>query len=230
MSITAAYLALLTGVIVWAILVRRFTARSWELQGVGVDTRSVESAARPPAKIGLWVFLAVVTSLFALFATAYYMRMGHGHMAGMTHGDWQAISESPILWVNTVLLIASSLAMQWTRTSLPRSDVSNTRRGLALAGLLAFAFIVGQLFAWDELRDSSLFSPRNPAVAFFYVLTAIHALHLLGGLVVWSRTLFRLRRREAEIVDVSLSVELCTVYWHYLLFVWLGLFVLLLST
>jgi cytochrome c oxidase subunit 3 len=71
---------------------------------------------------------------------------------------------------------------------------------------------------------------RSPAVAFFYLLTAVHGLHLLGGLYVWARTLLPLRRKDVEAVDIRTSIELCTVYWHYLLFVWLVLFALLLST
>ena len=78
MTLTAAYVALATGVVVWAVLVRKLTAKPWEAQTAGGPTEPEE--ARPaPARVGLWVFLAVVTSLFALFCSAYYMRMGHGH-------------------------------------------------------------------------------------------------------------------------------------------------------
>ena len=75
-----------------------------------------------------------------------------------------------------------------------------------------------------------MFSPQNPAVAFFYVLTAVHGLHLLGGLFVWTRTLARSLKKDIEPIDLRLSVELTTVYWHYLLLVWLGVFAVLLST
>jgi cytochrome c oxidase subunit 3 len=97
-----------------------------------------------------------------------------------------------------------------------------------IGGLLTCAFLAGQLFAWSEIRSSDLFSPSNPAVAFFYLLTAVHAAHLLGGLVVWARTLMRMRSKTVELIDVGMSVELCAIYWHYLLFVWLVLFALLL--
>jgi cytochrome c oxidase subunit III len=70
----------------------------------------------------------------------------------------------------------------------------------------------------------------NPATAFFYLFTGVHGLHLLGGLVVWARTVARMTRSDVELIDVRLSVELCTVYWHYLLLVWLVLFAVLLST
>ncbi len=80
--------------------------------------------------------------------------------------------------------------------------------------------------AWGELRDAGYFAQSNPATAFFYLLTAVHGLHLLGGLAVWGRTMSRLLH-GAGLPDLRLSVELCTVYWHYLLLVWLALFAVL---
>ncbi|MBM0104155.1 cytochrome c oxidase subunit 3 [Steroidobacter sp. S1-65] len=231
MSLTVAYAALATGIIVWIVLVTRFRAKPWEKQVAATP----EGGAFPfsPKRVGLWVFLAVITSLFCLFVSAYYMRMGQhaGHgMPGGGVGDWAAIRDPSILWFNTVLLILGSVAMQWARSAVARGQAEQTRVCLFAAGLLTIAFLIGQWLAWRELRYSELFSPANPAVAFFYVLTAVHGLHLLGGLVVWARTLVRSLRKDVELIDVRLSVELTTVYWHYLLLVWLGLFAVLLST
>ena len=99
-----------------------------------------------------------------------------------------------------------------------------------LGGLLTLAFLGGQFYAWRSCAAPEFFTPANPAVAFFYLLTAVHGLHLLGGLYVWGRTLARMRRKDVELIDVRLSVELCSVYWHYLLLVWLGVVRVLLST
>jgi cytochrome c oxidase subunit 3 len=144
--------------------------------------------------------------------------------------DWHSLAEPQVLWVNTAMLILGSVAMQWTRASMAQANLPRARKGLTAAGLLTLAFLAGQFIAWREIRLSGFFSPQSPAVAFFYLLTAIHGLHLLGGLYVWARTLIRMRRKDIEAIDVRMSVELCTVYWHYLLFVWLVLFALLLST
>jgi cytochrome c oxidase subunit 3 len=227
-SLTVAYGALLAGIVVWLLLVRKLSARSWEGQVVADDAhRGMNSV---PAKMGLLVFLAVITSLFGLFISAYYMRMGHGHGADGAVHDWQPLIEPGVLWLNTALLILASVAMQWTRASIARGDLARTRTGLIAGGVLTLAFLVGQLVAWRAIRVEGLFTPQSPAVAFFYLLTAVHGLHLLGGLYVWARTLLRMRRKDIEAIDVHTSVELCTVYWHYLLFVWLVLFALLLST
>jgi cytochrome c oxidase subunit 3 len=190
----------------------------------------VGAVSLPPGRIGLWVFLAVITSFFALFFSAYYMRMGHGHAAGHGITDWHSISKPPILWLNTAMLLLSSVAMQLAR----RASLANLRarvRGYLLAGgIFAILFLIGQLVAWRELRASGYAMTSGPAGAFFYVLTALHGLHLLGGLGVWLKTVIRMRRREVELIGVRLSIELCTVYWHFLLLVWLAMFALLLST
>lgn len=225
MSTTVAYAALITGVVVWALLVSRFTAKPWE-----PNTGEVQSEIMPgasPARVGLWVFLAIVTSLFALFMSAYYMRMGHGHS---TVHDWKPLTEPGVLWINTGLLIAASVGMQWAKAQVMHGDPERARNGLMIGGLLTLAFLAGQLYAWRQLEDAGLFVPSNPAIAFFYLLTAVHGLHLLGGLFVWARTLVRMRPKRVEPIDVRLSIELCTLYWHYLLLVWLVLFALLLST
>ncbi|HEX5689934.1 MAG TPA: cytochrome c oxidase subunit 3 [Roseiflexaceae bacterium] len=232
MSLTVAYGALLTGVLVWVFLVRKFTAKPWDANSPvsALDAHAEGVERPPPARMGLRVFMAVMTSLFGLFISAYYMRMGHGHGADAALNDWGAIAESPLLWLNSLLLVFSSIAMQGSRAAMAQGNSQRTQRALLLGGLFALAFIVGQLLAWRDLRVSEYFTPRNPAIAFFYLLTAVHGLHLLGGLYVWGKTYWRLRVQRAELIDVRLSVELCTVYWHFLLLVWVVLFGLLLAT
>ncbi len=237
MNIWVAYGALLSGVIVWIFLVSRLRTRSWERHGASgprPNTRGdVGEVSLPPARIGLWVFLAVITSLFALFFSAYFMRMGHGHAAAHGITDWHTIGKPPILWLNTAMLILSSVAMQMARRaiSMQRERVIGY---LFAGGAFALFFLVGQLLAWHQLRVSGTVMTSGPAAAFFYVLTALHGLHLLGGLGVWLKTMVRMRpgtrTRAVELIDVRLSIELCTVYWHFLLLVWLAMFALLLST
>jgi cytochrome c oxidase subunit 3 len=128
------------------------------------------------------------------------------------------------------MLIMSSIAMQWARMNVARGDAGRAYDALLIGGLLTLAFLAGQFFAWRELRASPGFTLSDPALAFFYLLTAVHGAHLLGGLVVWTRTLRRMRDEDIELIDIRLSVDLCAVYWHYLLFIWLALFTLLLAT
>jgi cytochrome c oxidase subunit III len=98
--------------------------------------------------------------------------------------------------------------------------------GLIAGGLFAFTFLVGQFFAWQQLNAAGYFLATNPANAFFYLLTGLHGLHLLGGLVALVLTIDKVWRGFA-LAQVRLSVKLCAIYWHYLLLLWLVLFTLL---
>ena len=224
MSLSVAFVALLAGVVVWGLLARRLTAKSWETPGSLDEVESGSAVSLPPAKVGLWILLAVITSLFGLFISAYWMRMQHAH------GDWSPLAVPRLLWLNTALLILSSVGMQSARGAARRAQPDRVRVALIAAGVLALAFLAGQLVAWRQLAASGHFMANSPAIAFFYLLTGVHGLHLLGGLFVWGKTVVRMAQPGVELLDVALSVELCTVYWHYLLVVWLALFALLLFT
>lgn len=225
MSLTFAYSALAAGVLVWLVLVSRLRARPWETTVASANSGMTFPDSFSPAKVGLWAFLAVITSLFGLFISAFHMRMGHGPQVA---SDWRPFPEPLILWINTAVLILSSVAMQWAKVSLARGDAQRTRTGLLVGGALAIAFLVGQFLAWRLIKISGYLVPGNPAVAFFYVLTGIHVLHLFGGVFVWGKTAARLRKAE-ELIEVRSSIELVTVYFHYLLFIWLVLYALLLT-
>jgi len=175
----------------------------------------------PTATLGLRVFLAVIMVLFSLLVVAYAERM--------EAADWRPLPEPWLLWLNTALLIMSSVALQWARVSADREQIDGVRDGLLAGGVCAFAFLAGQLLAWQLLVAQGYFASTNPAIAFFYLITAMHALHLLGGLVAWGRTTAKVRR-GVDVVQLRLSVELCAIYWHFLLLVWLILFGLLLFT
>jgi len=234
MNIWVAFGVLSIGVIVWFLLIRKLNTRSWERHGSSVHVRSargdVGEVEVPPARIALWVFLAVITSLFGLFISAYFIRMGHGHGAAHAISDWRSVSKPSILWVNTAMLILSSVTMQAARHAVKLNNRARVLGFLSAGGVFAVLFLGGQLIAWYQLRGAGYGLTSGPAGAFFYVLTGVHGLHLLGGLTVWLKTMIRMRRRAAELIDVRLSIELCTVYWHYLLLVWLVMFALLLST
>jgi cytochrome c oxidase subunit 3 len=234
LNLWVALAGLLGGLTAWALLVRRLHTRSWESHGVvelpPATTGDIGALAQPPARIGLWVFLGVITSLFGLFIAAYFMRMGYGHGAGHGISDWHSVPKPPILWFNTGLLLASSAAMQLARGALRAGRRAWAGRYLFAGGALALIFLTGQLVAWRQLQIACFYMTTGPASAFFYVLTAVHGLHLVGGLVVWLRTVQRLWVRAAELIDVRMSIELCTTYWHYLLLVWIVLYGLLLAT
>jgi len=156
--------------------------------------------------------------LFALFISAYSMRM---NMV-----DWRTLPVPKLLWFNTGVLVTSSIALQWAYMAARRNDVDGVIIGLLAAGVSAVIFLVGQLLAWQQLYVAGYFVASNPANSFFYLITAVHGLHLMGGLVALGRTTAKVWR-GAEVTRVRLSVELCAIYWHFLLLVWLVLLGLL---
>ncbi len=200
-------------------LIKTLMSKPWLESGSLADyPDEPKASAEPTAKVGLFTFLCVATSLFSLFILSYNFRM--------VLPDWVSMSKPGILWFNTLLLILSSVAFQGARNAGARDDIKQIRFGVITGGLTSILFIVGQFLAWRQLIESGAFMSQNPASEFFFLITALHGLHVAGGLWVWGKTVWRMLGGQ----DVQLSVELCTIYWHYLLVVWIVLFGLLLST
>jgi cytochrome c oxidase subunit 3 len=219
-SITILFvLAPIGAIVAWWLSQQRLTAKPWLEVGAIDDFPGTGASSLPAATIGLGVFLAVVSSLFALFISAYFMRM--------QVADWAQMPAPNLLWFNTGVLILSSVALQYAQVAARRGRMDGVEDGLILGGLFAITFLVGQLFVWHQLNAAGYFLAANPANAFFYLLTGVHGLHLLGGLVALGRAANKVWRGGFELNQVRLSVQLCAVYWHFLLALWLVLFTLL---
>ncbi len=221
MATTLIVLAIIMGAVVFWLLKQTFNVQPWAEEGLIGQDHAGGPLSSTPAKIGLITFLAVASSLFSLFVSAYFQRMDFG--------DWKVAPEPMVLWLSTGLLIFASIFYQRARNAVIRDQSSIVKSNLLIAGVFTFAFIAGQLWAWQVFHSDGYVLSGNPANSFFYVLTAAHALHILGGLWVWSKTLFKLQN-NIEVRKVRVAVELCAIYWHFLLLVWLALFALLLST
>ena len=167
------------------------------------------------------MFLAVISSMFLLFMISYYTRS--------LFPDWEVLKDPGILWFNTGVLVLASLAMQMASNAAQRHAIVSMRNYLLAGAVLTLAFIAGQLMAWDQLVENGFYAQENPAFAFFYLVTGLHALHLVGGMWFLGRLGFNLRQ-ENKREKALYSVTLCATYWHYLLLVWLLLFALLLRT
>jgi cytochrome c oxidase subunit 3 len=169
-------------------------------------------------KPALWVFMGVVTVLFAQFLHAYIVRMGYA--------DWQRLPTLPTVWLNTVLLLLSSTALQWAQVAGRHGRLASMRGGLFLGGVLALAFLAGQLWLWRQLTALDYAIASGPASSFFYLLSGLHGVHLIGGLVACGMTIRRVGHNGVT-ADGLLAVELCARYWHFLLALWLVMFGLL---
>jgi len=209
-------------------LFRLLGEKSWERSAQtaeGYAAIADEAFQLPPQKTALLFFLAVVSVMFGLFITAYFIRMDLD--------DWRPMPESVLLWLNTAVLFLASIVLQVLHTRLKTGNTRHLKAGLFFGALLTLGFVYGQVFVWQLMQADGYYMYNNPANSFFYVLTGIHALHILGGLYVWLRAGFRVwfeAVTEVNAEKLKLSVELCALYWHFLLLVWLVLFALMLNT
>ena len=163
----ALFIAMLTAITVWWLLIQRLKDKPWLKQGVVPTSQDTVTSSAP--KVGLWVFLAVVSSLFGLFASAYMMRVGgHGGLV-----SWQPLDEPNVLWINTLVLVLASGAMQIARNRIDADDFTGGRSYFLAAGLLTVVFLAGQAFAWQQARAGGNVGPGSPAYAFFVLLTAV---------------------------------------------------------
>lgn len=219
MGIIVLFLAVLVVIAAWWLSQQRLMSKPWLEAGPIGSVSSTGASPLPAAKIGLGFFIVVASALFTLFLSAYSMRM--------QMGDWRPLPVPPLLWFNTFVLVLSSAALQWARGAARRDEPENIKAGLLAAGACTLVFLAGQIAAWHQLNAAGYGLASNPANAFFYVLTAAHALHVFGGLVALGRTVDK-AWRGVSMGKLRLSVELCAIYWHFLLLVWLLLFALLL--
>jgi cytochrome c oxidase subunit 3 len=220
MTIGMISLSLLMAAIVWWLIRQSLNTQPWEPQ-VAVPDALVMPTAPPVAKMALAVFLCVASSLFVLFVSAYAMRLGLQ--------DWTPLPRPRLLMFNTALLVGASITMEWTVHVARRFDTVRVRQGLLVSGLLTMGFLVGQLVVWKQLVDAGYFVSTSAATAFFYLFTAIHGVHVLGGLVAWARASLR-AWRAPDPGPLRLAAELCATYWHFLLIVWVVLYALLVSS
>ena len=172
-------------------------------------------------KLGLRFIMFVSTIFFCLFIVTYSDRM--------VYPDWQRMPEPWLLWFNTAVLFFSSMVFVNTQIASKNHQFQIVKNRLLLIGCLAFAFLVGQLLVWQQLIAYGYYVSTNPSNAYFYVFTALHGLHLLGGLVYWYLTIKKVWiSSDIVVAKVKHTVDLCAIYWHFLLAVWVVLFGLML--
>ena len=156
--------------------------------------------------------------VFAAFTSAMVVRRG-------LSDDWVSMPKPAILWVNTAILLASSIVLDFSRRALKKGDRSKFNLWWTVATGLGVAFLVGQAWAWRILKDAGIYVSSNPSSSFFYVLTASHAFHLLGGVtaLVWVDVqALRLRLGPAK----RTAIDVSAIFWHFLDGLWLYLMVL----
>jgi len=187
---------------------------------------AVKDYSPPPASTGIWVVLASIAMTFAAFTSALIVRQGSAL-------DWRHLPLPRILYLNTLVLFASSFGLEVARRQVAafmggakkkdKEQVASPARWLYVALILGLLFVVGQYIAWAQLRSQGLFLATNPNSSFFYVLTAVHALHVLGGLGGLVRVIVRLNKSVLR----KSTLDATAYYWHFMDALWVYLLLLL---
>jgi cytochrome c oxidase subunit 3 len=190
--------------------------RGWGGDGDGgPDGRG---SSRRASFTGLFVLLAASTMVFAAFTSAFVVRRGISN-------DWISMPKPPILFVNTAVLLASSIVLDFARRALKARNRSRFNLWWTVATLLGVLFLAGQALAWRELKKAGIYIATNPSSSFFYILTASHAFHLLGGvaaLVYVDVQALRLRLGPAK----RTAIDVSAIFWHFLDGIWIYLMIL----
>lgn len=191
----------------------------------GGPLRLVKDPAGEPVRTGIWVGLAAIAMSFAALTSALYVREGSGY------ADWTHVTLPPILWFNTLALVLSSITLERARVCVAaymrgeQSSRSIPMQWLNATMLLGLTFVVGQYFAWLKLRSQGLYLPTNPNSSFFYVLTGVHVIHVLGGLGGLSRVMLRFRSATHRLRRSTMDAT--SYYWHFMGVLWIYLLFIL---
>ena len=167
---------------------------------------------------GMTVALGGMLMFFMALVSAYVVRKG------FPNSDWRTLNAPHILWLNTLILLASSFTLERSRRHLGKGDEEGFRHWWGITATLGVFFLAGQMIAWRQLADAGLYLATNPSSSFFYVFTAAHALHLLGGIGGLLAVLLRHTRR----LTLGTASEVAAMYWHFMDGLWAFLFLLLL--
>ena len=198
------------------------TQKPWDPAQAKIDNmHDGETLNISKGKLGLRYIMVVSSIFFSLFIVTYSDRL--------VYADWQQMPEPFLLWFNTLILFISSAVFISTQIAAKNNQFEKVKQKLLIIGYLALAFLVGQLLVWLQLINLGYYVSTNPANAYFYVFTALHGLHLIGGLIYWVMTIRKVWiPSDIVIAKTKHTVELCAIYWHFLLAVWVVLFGLML--
>ncbi|MCE2733312.1 MAG: cytochrome c oxidase subunit 3 [Cyclobacteriaceae bacterium] len=187
------------------------------------EIKIIEEAKKPlamnPRKFALWLFIVSVCMIFASLTSAYIVRQAEG--------NWFVFQLPGLFTTTTVMILLSSFTMHWAYVSAKKNNVEMVKTALVITAILGFGFLVGQFLAWGKLVEQNVHFVGNPSGSFVYVLSGLHGLHIVSGVVVLIVALVAAFRMQIHSKNMNL-IEMCATYWHFLDVLWLYLFLFML--
>jgi cytochrome c oxidase subunit III len=190
---------------------------------MATEIRIVEEANKPlamhPKKFALWIFIASVLMIFAALTSAYIVRQADG--------NWMMFDLPESFWITSAIILVSSGTMHWAYWAAKKDNLTATKIAISITSALGLAFLIGQYVAWGDLVKRNVYFVGNPSGSFVYVLSGLHGLHIVGGVVFLLVVLVATFRFKVHAKSLD-QIEMCATYWHFLDGLWLYLFVFLL--
>ena len=187
------------------------------------DFKLVEEAKKPlsmhPKKFGMWLFMVTVVMIFASLTSAYIVRQAEG--------NWVVFELPNLLTITSGIIILSSVSMHYTYLMAKKDNLDQVKVGVVVTFILGVTFLIGQLYAWGDLVDNNVFFVGNPSGSFLYVLTGLHGLHLVSGIIFLIIVLISTFKYQVHSKNLA-QIQMCATYWHFLGGLWIYLFVFLL--
>lgn len=182
---------------------------------IELQNEPVQPLSMHPQKFALWLFIVSVIMIFAAFTSAYIVRKGEG--------NWLDFELPAIFYYTSAIIVLSSITMQWAYYSAKKDNLDMLKIALVLTSVLGVSFLVGQFLAWGKLVDMQVYWVGNPSGSFLYVLTGVHGLHLISGVIFLIIVLVLTFKYEVHSKSL-VRIEMCATYWHFLGALWLYLF------
>jgi cytochrome c oxidase subunit 3 len=187
------------------------------------EMKLVEDAKRQlamhPKKFAMWLFIVSIVMIFAALTSAYIVRQAEG--------NWVLFELPALFWVTTVVILTSSITMHWAYLSAKNDNLEMVKLATSITTVLGIAFLVGQLMAWGQLVENSVYLVGNPSGSFVYVLSGLHGLHIVAGVVFLLVLLAATFKYNVHSRSMT-TMEMCATFWHFLDGLWLYLFIFLL--
>lgn len=188
---------------------------------MNVESISERPLAMNPLKFALWLFIATIVMLFGAWTSAYIVRRAEG--------NWLNFDLPSMMYISTAVLLISSFSMHWAYWSAKKDNLDSVKIAVIITFILGLVFLVFQVMSFNQLIENNIWlggKRSNPSGSFLYVLSGMHGLHIIGGIVFLLITLFKTFKFEVHSKKLLL-IEMCTIFWHFLDGLWLFLFLFL---
>ncbi|AWL08211.1 cytochrome oxidase subunit III [Aquirufa nivalisilvae] len=188
---------------------------------MNAETNSIEAKATRsvnPKIFTMWLFIVSIIMLFAAFTSAYLVRKAEG--------NWVEFQLPNLFWISTVVLLLSSASMHFALLAAKKDQFNALRISISITFVLGLLFLVLQYFGWVQLVEMNVYFVGNPSGSFVYVLSGLHGLHLISGLIVLIVALIAAFRMKINAKALT-QIKICSTYWHFLDALWIYLFLFL---